>query len=119
MNKLFRLLHTGFFVWLALVAQAGLAQDRSKISVAPGGSWATAPRQSAALAPDPVQLVDLAIVQVYVAPTYGWRGFFAVHPWLIYKRQGETSYTRFDMVGWRAPQVVQRNYALPNGLWYG
>lgn len=23
------------------------------------------------------------------------------------------------MVGWRAPQVIQRNYALPDGLWYG
>jgi hypothetical protein len=23
------------------------------------------------------------------------------------------------VVGWRAPQVVQRNYAVPDGLWYG
>ncbi|MDD5029115.1 MAG: DUF3750 domain-containing protein [Rhodoferax sp.] len=44
---------------------------------------------------------------------------FAVHPWSIYKRQGETAYTRYDVVGWRASQVVQRNYALPDGLWYG
>lgn len=66
-----------------------------------------------------MQLADVAIVQVYAAPTYGWRGFFAVHPWIIYKRKGDTSYTRFDVVGWRAPQVVQRNYALPDGLWYG
>lgn len=79
----------------------------------------TAPRHSAGIAPDPAQLVELAIVQVYAAPTYGWRGFFAVHPWIIYKRKGETAYTRYDVVGWRAPEVVQRNYALPDGLWYG
>ncbi|WP_244095803.1 DUF3750 domain-containing protein [Rhodoferax ferrireducens] len=66
-----------------------------------------------------MQLVDLAIVQVYAAPTYGWRGYFAVHPWIIYKRRGETAYTRYDVVGWRAPQVLPRNYALPDGLWYG
>ncbi len=66
-----------------------------------------------------MQFGELAIVQVYVARTYGWRGYFAVHPWIIYKRKGETSYTRYDVVGWRAPQVVQRNYALPDGLWYG
>ena len=53
-----------------------------------------------------MQLVDLAIVQVYAAPTYGWRGYFAVHPWIIYKRRGETAYTRYDVVGWRAPQVL-------------
>ncbi len=119
MKKPARLLHTGLFVSLVLVTQAGLAQDRTRAAEAPRGSWATAPRHSAAIAPDPVQLVDLAIVQVYAAPTYGWRGFFAVHPWIIYKRKGDTSYTRFDVVGWRAPQVVQRNYALPDGLWYG
>ena len=119
MKKLSRLLHTSFFIGLVLVAQAGIAQDSSQVADAPRGSWATAPRHSAAIAPDPVLLVDLTIVQVYAAPTYGWRGFFAVHPWIIYKRKGETSYTRFDVVGWRAPLVVQRNYALPDGLWYG
>lgn len=102
-----------------LAGQAGLAQTIAQASEAPSRNWATAPRHSAGIAPDPVQQIDLAIVQVYAAPTYGWRGFFAVHPWIIYKRKGETTYTRYDVVGWRAPQVVQRNYALPDGLWYG
>ena len=82
-------------------------------------TWRTAPRHSAGIAPDPAQLADTAIVQVYAAPTYGWRGVFAVHPWIIFKRKGETAYTRYDVVGWRAPDVVQRNYAIPDGLWYG
>lgn len=82
-------------------------------------SWLTAPRHSAGIAPDPAQLADTAIVQVYAAPTYGWRGVFAVHPWIIFKRPGETVFTRYDVIGWRGANVVQRNYALPDGLWYG
>jgi hypothetical protein len=119
LKKLSRLMRTGLAVCLVLIAQAGLAQENSQITEVARGSWANAPRHSAGIAPDPVQAVDFAIVQVYAAPTYGWRGFFAVHPWIIYKRRGETAYTRYDVVGWRAPQVVQRNYAVPDGLWYG
>ncbi len=88
-------------------------------SNAPSASWRTAPRHSAGLAPDPKALADLAIVQVYAAATFGWRGHFAVHPWIIYKRAGDDRYTRYDVVGWSAPQVVRRNFALPDGLWYG
>ena len=58
-------------------------------------------------------------MQVYIAPTYGWRRYVAVHPWIIVKKSGETAFTRYDVVGWRAPDVVQRNYALPDGLWFG
>jgi hypothetical protein len=85
----------------------------------PSTHWSTAPRHSAGLAPDPLANQADAIVQVYAAPTYGWRGRFAVHPWVIYKRAGDDRYTRYDVVGWRAPNVVQRNYAVPDGLWYG
>lgn len=104
---------------LMLAAPLVRAQDNPLATVAPRGSWATAPRHSAGIAPDPVASSHLAIVQVYAAPTYGWRGYFAVHPWIIFKRRGETAYTRYDVVGWRAPDVVQRNYAVPDGLWYG
>jgi len=106
-------------VALGAVGSVGCAQQPRADAQAPRGGWATAPRHSAGIAPDPVRHAATAIVQVYVAPTYSWRGYFAVHPWIICKRRGETAYTRFDVVGWRAPQVVQRNYALPDGLWYG
>ena len=82
-------------------------------------SWRTAPRHSAGIAPDPAALARVAIVQVYFAATYGWRGVFAGHPWIIFKRSGETAFTRYEVVGWRGGPVVQRNYALPDGLWYG
>ena len=109
----------GFAVVLSLSFGLSLAEA----SLTGGGvgnrSWATAPRHSAGIAPDPVQLADIAIVQVYAASTYGWRGLFAVHPWIIFKRSGETAFTRYDVIGWRGMDVVQRNYALPDGLWYG
>ncbi|WP_137892997.1 DUF3750 domain-containing protein [Ramlibacter sp. 2FC] len=96
-----------------------LAQAPVTNGSAEARSWQTAPKHSAGIAPDPAQLAGVALVQVYAAPTYGWRGVFAVHPWIIYKRAGETAYTRYDVVGWRAPDVVQRNYAIPDGLWFG
>ncbi len=103
-------LSLSFGLSLAEVSLSGGAENRS---------WATAPRHSAGIAPDPVRFADTAIVQVYAASTYGWRGLFAVHPWIIFKRRGETAYTRYEVVGWRGTDVVQRNYALPDGLWYG
>ena len=112
-------MRTVLIVCLVLAAQAGHAQDSSHVFEVPSRSWATAPRHSTGIAPDPAQIIELPIVQVYAAATYGWRGFFAIHPWIIYKRKGEKTYTRYDVVGWRAPKVVQRNYALPDGLWYG
>jgi len=82
-------------------------------------SWRTAARHSSGMAPDPVEQADVAIVQVYSASTYGWRGLFADHPWIIFKRSGETAFTRYDVVGWRGDDVVRRNYALPDGYWFG
>jgi hypothetical protein len=81
--------------------------------------WYNAPRHSAGVAPDPVKNADRAIIQVYAAQTFSWRGYFAVHTWIIFKRSGETAFTRYDVVGWGGGNVVKRNYALPDGLWFG
>jgi hypothetical protein len=81
--------------------------------------WHAAARHSAGLAPDPAQMAGTAIVQVYSAPTYGWRGLVAQHPWIIFKRAGEKKFSRYDVIGWRRGRHVQRDYALPDGFWYG
>lgn len=47
------------------------------------------------------------------------RGYFAVHTWIIYKRAGEAAYTRYDVIGWGGANVVPRNYAVPDRLWFG
>ena len=104
---------------LLLSVGLSLANDPRPAESAGAGemrSWRTAARHSAGLAPDPVRLADTAIVQVYAAATFGWRGYFAVHPWIIYKRAGDTAYTRHDVIGWGRGTVVRRNYALPDGF---
>jgi len=84
-----------------------------------GQSWSTARRDSAEMAPDPVTFRQMAIVQVYVAPTFGWRGLFAVHPWIIFKKAGETHFSRYEVVSWGSSNVIRENYALPDGYWFG
>ena len=104
-----------------LLSSFGLSLANSTLADSDGQpfNWRTAPRHSAGIAPDPGLLADTAIVQIYVAPTYGWRGLFAVHPWIIFKRAGDTQFTRFDVIGWRGVDVVRRDYALPDGFWFG
>lgn len=58
-------------------------------------------------------------MQVYAAPTYGWKGAVAVHPWIIYKRAGETRYTRYEVISWGSEDKVRRNSNLPDAYWYG
>lgn len=95
-----------------------LASDPPRPADAPRG-WMFAARHSSGLAPDPAALADTAIVQVYAAPTYGWRGYFAVHPWIIFKRAGETAYTRYEVIGFGTGNHVQRDRNVPDGLWFG
>jgi hypothetical protein len=109
----------GLAALLSLSFGISLANDPPQMGGDPQRSWRTAPRHSAGIAPDPARLVDTAIVQVYAAPTYGWRSYFAVHPWIIFKRRGETAFTRYDVIGWGGGKVVRRNYAVPDGLWFG
>ena len=107
---------------LLLSVGLSLANDPRPSESAGAGearTWRTAARHSAGLAPDPVRLADTSVVQVYAAATFGWRGYFAVHPWIIYKRPGDTAYTRYDVIGWGSRPVVRRNYAVPDGLWFG
>jgi hypothetical protein len=108
-----------FAVLLLFSVGVSLANDPRSARVGAEGGWRGAARHSAGIAPDPGRFADTAIVQVFAAATYGWRGYFAVHPWIIYKRAGETAYTRYDVIGWGRGNVVRRNYALPDGLWFG
>lgn len=93
--------------------------SQNKEPQAAGGDWSTARRDSAGIAPDPLKLQSTAIIQVYAAPTYGWRGLVAVHPWIIFKRAGDTQFTRYDVVSWGSTNVVRRDYAIPDGYWFG
>ena len=80
--------------------------------------WYQADRGPSGLAPDPAETPE-AVVQVYAAPTFGWRGVLAVHTWIVVKPAGAMRYTRWDVVGWGGGRVVRRDYGGPDDRWYG
>ncbi|WP_028794095.1 DUF3750 domain-containing protein [Thalassobaculum salexigens] len=80
--------------------------------------WHRADRSSAGLAPDP-QSTPEAVVQVYAAPTFGWRGIFAVHAWIAVKDANAARYDRWDVMGWGGGRVVRQNYDGPDHRWFG
>ena len=78
-------------------------------------------RASAGLAPDPVSHAG-AVVQVYAADTWGWRGRFAVHTWISVKQANDDVYTVYDVVGWRkrwGSSVVGASQGVPDRHWFG
>ncbi len=83
--------------------------------------WRTADRSSTGIAPDPVREKD-AVVQVYAARAFNWRGIFAVHTWIATKERNAPRYKVHQVVGWRAwdelPVVVSEE-DLPDRSWYG
>lgn len=83
--------------------------------------WRTASRESAGIAPDPMAANE-AVLQVYGARAWGWRGWFAIHTWIAAKRTASDHYTVYDVVGWRAfrgQPVVRTARDVPDRYWYG
>ena len=86
-----------------------------------GKSWRTASRQSAGIAPNP-SVTNEAVLHVYGANTWGWRGWFAIHTWIAAKRTGESKYTVYDVVGWRGfsgQPVMRIKHDIPDRYWFG
>lgn len=85
------------------------------------GDWRTASREAAGIAPDPA-LTKEAVIQVYAAPTWGWRGWFAVHTWIATKKTNEEKYTVYEVIGWREKRglpVVRIENDTPDRYWFG
>ena len=83
--------------------------------------WRTASREPAGLAPDPL-ITSEAVLHVYGADAWSWRGWFAIHTWIAAKRTGESAYTVYDVVGWRSHHgqpVVRIRQDVPDRHWYG
>ena len=114
MTKRFR---RGGFVFLArLAALFLLAMSRVTAQ-----DWRTASTEPVGLAPDPGATPE-AVVQVYGARTWGWRGNFGVHTWIAVKPAGAAAYTVYEVIGWRlrwSDTVVAIHNRVADARWYG
>jgi hypothetical protein len=73
------------------------------------------------LAPDPAA-VKQAVVQVYGARAVGAKGLFGVHTWVAVKPTDATSWTVYEVIGWRlrwSESVVVVRTREPDGRWFG
>lgn len=98
------------FIVLAAVLNSVQAQN-----------WWTASREPVGLAPDPASTPE-AIIQVYGARAYSWRGYLGIHTWIAVKPAQAKSYTIYEVIGWlqrRKMPVVVIHENLPDRRWYG
>jgi hypothetical protein len=83
--------------------------------------WSQARWDSAGLAPDPA-ITPEAVVQVYAARAWGWKGVLAVHSWIILKRAGAAAFERYEVVGWgvrRGAPAIRKDMRAVDGYWAG
>jgi Protein of unknown function (DUF3750) len=113
--------------WLrraAVVLAAMLMAPLAASAVANGSAaqpWWAARTDSTGQAPDPA-VTDEAVVQVYVARAFGWRGVFGVHSWFAVKPRGAASYRRLEVMGWavrHGGRSVRISQGVPDGYWFG
>lgn len=82
--------------------------------------WRTANRESAHIAPDPNTTPE-AIIQVYSARAFNWRGIFAVHLWIAVKPKDAKQYTVYQVIGWRLLRNLPPLMAtqdIPDRYWF-
>ena len=91
--------------------------------LARGGApdWRTASREPVGLAPAAAAHPD-AIVQIYSARAWGWRGYFGVHTWIAVKPAGAPAYTTYEVIGWRlrySDSALAIRSRVPDERWFG
>ena len=90
-------------------------------AIASSADWRTASHEPVGLAPDPATTPE-AVVQVYGARTWGWKGAFGVHTWVAVKPTNAKAWTVYEVIGWRlrwAESVVVVRTREPDGRWFG
>ncbi len=92
------------------------------VSACSNSNWRTASRESAGIAPNPVDVQE-AVIEFYGADAFSWRGWFAVHTWVAIKAESAAEYTAYEVVGWRVkrglPALRKYTTTTPDRYWYG
>ena len=104
-----------WFVVLTMVIPSVLG---AAIGYAKGwpASWRQANWASSGSLPD-AATARAAKVLVLSSRTGRWKGIFADHMSIVMKQADESSWTRFDVVGWGKP--VRENAYAADAFWYG
>ena len=83
--------------------------------------WSEANNISSGQAPLPDD-EPAALVQIYGARAYNWRGAFGIHTWIATKRRNATYYTVYQVIGWTlyyGRSVVTINHVeTPDFAWF-
>jgi hypothetical protein len=72
-------------------------------------------------APEPLATPE-AVVQVYGARAMGVKGWFGVHTWVAVKPTDATSYTVYEVIGWRlrwSDSAIVIRTRQPDAPWFG
>jgi len=105
---------------LLAVLAAGAMLGFGKHSVM--ADWRTASREPVGIAPNPATTPE-AVAQVYVARAFNWRGIFGVHSWIAVKSTKATSFTVYELIGWRifhgGGSGVAIHETAPDRRWFG
>ena len=115
MAKTSRTIAKGFAALLAVGLAIGLGRHTVM------ADWRTASREPTGIAPDPATHKE-AILQVYAARAFGWRGIFGVHTWIAAKPTGASEFMVYEVIGWRAYRggnAVVISDRPPDMRWFG
>ena len=107
-------------ILFTLLALAPLALGLTVVNLG-NQDWRTASREPVGLAPDPRTTPD-AVVQVYAARAFDWRGIAGVHSWIATKETGAETYTVYEVSGWRLRRSgtsVSASDRPPDSRWFG
>lgn len=83
--------------------------------------WRTADRSSMGLAPLPEDEPE-ALVQIYAARAFRWRGYFAVHTWVAAKEKNASAYTTWHVTSFglrRTGSTIVMQEDIPDRRWFG
>ena len=94
----------------------------TSIAACSNSHWQTASREPAGIAPKP-SIETKAVIEIYAADAFSWRGWFAVHSWIAIKEKNSLEYTVYEVVGWRLrqglPALNKYKAVSPDRYWYG
>jgi hypothetical protein len=96
---------------LPLAARAALTAFEERAASWSNADWSSTGSLPAASAFPAARLLVMS------ARTGRWKGIFAVHTWIVVKRENARTWTRYDVVGWGNP--VRTNGWAPDGRWFG